>query len=41
MVRALESALGCAVRVAPLPQYTGSLGAAILAGRKARTGPLL
>jgi predicted CoA-substrate-specific enzyme activase len=31
MVRALETALSCEVRVPPLPQYTGALGAAILA----------
>jgi predicted CoA-substrate-specific enzyme activase len=37
MVRALEAALGCPVRPSPLPQYTGALGAAILAGR--RFGP--
>jgi predicted CoA-substrate-specific enzyme activase len=36
MVQALETALCCAVRVAPLPQYTGALGAAILAGRQLR-----
>ena len=34
MVRALETALSCAVLVSPLPQYTGALGAAILAGHK-------
>ena len=33
MVRALEEALSCPVRVAPNPQYTGALGAAILAGQ--------
>jgi predicted CoA-substrate-specific enzyme activase len=33
MVRALEAALSQAVRVPALPQYTGALGAAILAGR--------
>ncbi len=38
MVRALETALSCAVRVAPLPQYTGALGAAILAGRPRQAG---
>ena len=37
MVRALETALGCAVSVAPLPQYTGALGAAILAGGLSRS----
>ena len=41
MVRALENALSCAVQVAPLPQYTGALGAAILAGRQAGARPLL
>ena len=41
MVRALETALSCAVQVAPLPQYTGALGAAILAGRQAGARPLL
>jgi len=41
MVRALETALSCPVRVSPLPQYTGALGAAILAGRQSRPGPLL
>ncbi len=34
MVRALETALSCHVQVSPLPQYTGALGAAILAGRR-------
>ena len=33
MVRALEFALSCPVKVSPLPQYTGALGAAILAAR--------
>ena len=33
MVRALEAALGLAVRVPAQPQFTGALGAAILAGR--------
>jgi (R)-2-hydroxyacyl-CoA dehydratese activating ATPase len=33
MVRALEQGLSCAVRVSSLPQYTGALGAAILASR--------
>ncbi len=36
MVRALETALACTVQVSPLPQYTGALGAAILAGRQPR-----
>ena len=40
MVRALETALSCAVFVSPLPQYTGALGAAILAGRQSRHTPL-
>ena len=31
MVRALETALDCSVRVSSMPQYTGALGAAILA----------
>jgi (R)-2-hydroxyacyl-CoA dehydratese activating ATPase len=39
MVRALETALACAVTVSPLPQYTGALGAALLAGRLSRPGP--
>jgi activator of 2-hydroxyglutaryl-CoA dehydratase len=34
MVRALEAALSCSVVVPSLPQYTGALGAAILAGRQ-------
>jgi (R)-2-hydroxyacyl-CoA dehydratese activating ATPase len=34
MIRALEAALSCAVRVSPQPQFTGALGAAILAGRQ-------
>ena len=33
MVRALEEALASPVQVAPNPQYTGALGAAILAAR--------
>ena len=41
MVRALEAALSCAVCVSSLPQYTGALGAAILAGRQSRPGHLL
>jgi activator of 2-hydroxyglutaryl-CoA dehydratase len=36
MVRALGEALSCPVRVAPMPQYTGALGAAILAGSRPR-----
>ena len=31
MVRALEQALDCPVTVAPIPQFTGALGAALLA----------
>jgi predicted CoA-substrate-specific enzyme activase len=34
MVRALEATLGCPVHVPPQPQFTGALGAAILAGRQ-------
>lgn len=34
MVRALQTALSCSVQVPALPQYTGALGAAILAGRR-------
>ena len=41
MIRALETALSCAVQVSPLPQYTGALGAAILASRQPRTRPML
>ena len=33
MLRALEAAMGYAIRVAPQPQFTGARGAAILAGR--------
>jgi predicted CoA-substrate-specific enzyme activase len=33
MARALEEVLACPVRVAPQPQFTGALGAAILAGQ--------
>jgi predicted CoA-substrate-specific enzyme activase len=40
MVRALETALSCTVQVSPLPQFTGALGAAILAGRQAGARPL-
>ena len=36
MLRALEGVLSCPVQVSPLPQYTGALGAAILAQRHAR-----
>jgi len=41
MVRALEGALSCAVCVSSLPQYTGALGAAILASRQSCTRDLL
>ena len=34
MVQALETALSCPIGVSSLPQYTGALGAAILAGRQ-------
>jgi (R)-2-hydroxyacyl-CoA dehydratese activating ATPase len=34
MARALETALGCPVKISPLPQYTGALGAAVLAGKR-------
>jgi predicted CoA-substrate-specific enzyme activase len=34
MVRALEDVLSCQVRVAPQPQFTGALGAAVLAGER-------
>jgi len=34
MIRALETELGLPVNVAPMPQYTGALGAAILAASK-------
>ena len=34
MARALEEVLACPVRVAPLPQFTGALGAAVLAGER-------
>jgi len=37
MVRALETALNCSVRVAPEPQFTGALGAALLAARTSPT----
>jgi len=35
MVGALEQVLACPIRVAPQPQFTGALGAAILATRRA------
>jgi (R)-2-hydroxyacyl-CoA dehydratese activating ATPase len=41
MVRALEAALSCSVSVSALPQYTGALGAAILASRPPRNRPSL
>ena len=41
MVRALETALSCGVCVPSLPQYTGALGAAILAGRQPKARPSL
>ena len=34
MARALEEVLACPVRVAPQPQFTGALGAALLAGER-------
>ena len=34
MARALEEALGSPVRVAPPPEFTGALGAALLAGER-------
>ncbi len=40
MARALEEVLACPVRVAPQPQFTGALGAAILAGPSRRPGGL-
>jgi len=39
MVRALEETLGCSIQVAAQPQFTGALGAAILAGRVAKPAP--
>ena len=36
MARALEEVLNCPVRVAPQPQFTGALGAAVLAGERNR-----
>lgn len=38
MTRALEQSLGCSVQVAIQPQYTGALGAAILASRTRKPG---
>lgn len=37
MVQAIAEALSCEIRLAPHPQFTGALGAALLAGR--RLGP--
>lgn len=38
MIRALEAVLERPVRVSPLPQYTGALGAAILAAQRHQAG---
>jgi predicted CoA-substrate-specific enzyme activase len=38
MVGALAVVLGCPVRVPPQPQFTGALGAALLAGERCRRG---
>jgi predicted CoA-substrate-specific enzyme activase len=38
MVRALEESLACPIQVAAQPQFTGALGAAILAGRTRTQG---
>jgi predicted CoA-substrate-specific enzyme activase len=40
MARALAEVLSCPLHVAPHPQYTGALGAAILAGQSRRPGGL-
>jgi len=40
MARALEEVLACPVRVPPQPQFTGALGAAILAEQSRRPGGL-
>lgn len=40
MARALEAVLSCPVHVTPQPQFTGALGAAILAGRSRQSGSL-
>jgi predicted CoA-substrate-specific enzyme activase len=40
MIRALENALSQAVIVPPTPQFTGALGAAILAGQRASQNKL-
>jgi predicted CoA-substrate-specific enzyme activase len=39
MARALENVLSCPVQVAPQPQFTGALGAAILAAERATRSP--
>jgi len=39
MDKALEAALGCAVQVAAKPQFTGALGAALLAGQEGTSLP--
>ncbi len=39
MARALEEVLACPVRVAPQPQFTGALGAAVLAGTRGQGKP--
>ena len=39
MARALEAALNCAIEVPPNPQYTGALGAAILAAQRGAAKP--
>ena len=38
MARALEEVLACTVRVAPQPQFTGALGAALSAGPANKAG---
>jgi predicted CoA-substrate-specific enzyme activase len=39
MARALQEVLACPVRVAPQPQFTGALGAAVLAGERGKKRP--
>jgi len=39
MADALASALGLAVRVSPDPQFTGALGAALIASRSCALSP--
>ncbi len=39
MIRALEEVLSCPVRIPQLPQYTGTLGAALPASRRKRSAP--